>query len=530
MEILEPFTDNVVFSESAFTIIYLRALFHIGQALHLSADPRRTMQSVVEALHQHADMQIATITLVDSSSGALVINAVAPMGPNTLCDDACYRSGEGVLGTVLAAGRTILVPRAGDEPRFLNKCGLLKRNLPFIGVPIRIGTQELVGVLATQPNLMDKEHLLQHAWFLEMVSHLLVQSILLARKLEEEKRHIAAHRDQLLMEVRNRYGFDNVIGRSSSMRQVFDQVRMVSKWNTTVLLRGESGTGKELIAHAIHFNSPRAKAPFIRLNCAALPDNLLESELFGHEKGAFTGAVGTRRGRFELAHGGTLFLDELGEISSAFQAKLLRVLQEGEFERVGGEQTLRVDVRIIAATNRNLEDAVWRGQFRQDLYYRLNVMTITLPPLRVRKEDIPEIARFLLARIAKRQGRRLVITDTTMRALLQHDWPGNVRELENCLERAAVMSEGNTLLPESVVMAHAFGEGKPFPTLRATATAMGVPEGEESAMMDEGDKDRVIQALRKTGWVKAKAARLLGLTPRQIAYRIKTFGIQTETF
>ncbi|MBF0428527.1 MAG: sigma 54-interacting transcriptional regulator, partial [Magnetococcales bacterium] len=342
------------------------------------------MQSVVEALHQHANMKIATITLVDGVSGALVVNAVAPLGPNAMCDDVCYRSGEGVLGTVLAAGRTILVPRAGDEPRFLNKCGLLERHLPFIGVPIRIGTRELVGVLAAQPSLMNKERLIQQAWFLEMVSHLLVQSILLARKMEEQKRHIVEHRDRLLMEVRNRYGFDNVVGKSPSMRQVFEQVRLVARWNTTVLLRGESGTGKELIAHAIHFNSPRAKAPFIKLNCAALPDNLLESELFGHEKGAFTGALSIRRGRFELAHGGTLFLDELGEISSAFQAKLLRILQEGEFERVGGEQTLRVDVRIIAATNRNLEEAVQRGHFRQDLYYRLNVMTISMPPLRTR--------------------------------------------------------------------------------------------------------------------------------------------------
>ncbi|MBF0190356.1 MAG: nif-specific transcriptional activator NifA [Magnetococcales bacterium] len=527
MEILEPFTEDVIFSEKSVTTTYLRALFHVGQALQLSADPRRTMQSVAEALHRYADMEIATITLVELSSGSLVINAMAPMGTKSMCD-VCYRSGEGVLGTVLAAGRTILVPRAGDEPRFLNKCGLLERHLPFIGVPIRIGEQELVGVLAVQPKLMAAEKLMHHAWFLEMVSHLLVQSILLARKVEEEKRNLAEHRDRLLMEVRNRYGFDNVIGRSASMRQVFDQVRMVSKWNTTVLLRGESGTGKELIAHAIHFNSPRAKLPFIKLNCAALPDNVLESELFGHEKGAFTGAVGIRRGRFELAHGGTLFLDELGEISPTFQAKLLRVLQEGEFERVGGEQTLRVDVRIIAATNRNLEEAVQRGLFRQDLYYRLNVMTITLPSLSSRKEDIPEISRFLLARIAKRQGRRLVITDATMRLLLQHDWPGNVRELENCLERAAVMSEGNILLPDSIVFATALGEIKPASVISAPAFRLPETEGEEE--MGEGEKERVIQALRKTGWVKAKAARLLGLTPRQIAYRIKIFGIETETF
>ncbi|MBF0460833.1 MAG: nif-specific transcriptional activator NifA [Magnetococcales bacterium] len=528
MEILEPFTEESVFAENTVATTCLRALFHVGQALHLSPDPRRTMQSVVEALHQYANMKTAIITLVEAQSGSLVVNAVFPKSAGALHDDLCYRPGEGVLGTVLAAGRTVLVARAADEPRFLNKSGLLDRHLPFIGVPIRIGDQELVGVLAAQPESMDMARLIQQAWFLEMVSHLLVQSILLVRKLEEGKRELVDHRDRLLMEVRNRYGFDNIIGRSDAMRRVFEHVRMVSKWNTTVLLRGESGTGKELIAHAVHFNSPRAKAPFVKLNCAALPDNLLESELFGHEKGAFTGAVGVRRGRFELAHGGTLFLDELGEISPAFQAKLLRVLQEGEFERVGGEQTLRVDVRIIAATNCNLEDAVVRGQFRRDLYYRLNVVAIPLPPLRARREDIPEIARFLLARTSKRQNRRLILADAAMRLLMKHEWPGNVRELENCLERAAVMSDGNMIGPEHILISDVLGEVQSFPTTSAQAPER--LEEQEAAEMGEGEKERVVQALRKTGWVKAKAARLLGLTPRQIAYRIKIFNIATETF
>ncbi|MEO5349864.1 MAG: nif-specific transcriptional activator NifA [Magnetococcus sp. YQC-3] len=529
MEILEPFaSEDAIFPDHTVATSYLRALFHIGQALHLSSDPRRTMQSVVEALHQYADMKTAIVTLVDVQSGSLFINAVFPKSAGALHDDVCYRPGEGVLGTVLAAGRTVLVARAADEPRFLNKSGLLDRHLPFIGVPIRIGDQELVGVLATQPQPMHMASLLQHAWFLEMVGHLLVQSILLTRKVEEERRNLVDHRDRLLMEVRNRYGFDNIVGRSDAMRKVFESVRMVARWNTTVLLRGESGTGKELIAHAVHFNSPRAKAPFVKLNCAALPDNLLESELFGHEKGAFTGAVGVRRGRFELAHHGTLFLDELGEISPAFQAKLLRVLQEGEFERVGGEQTLRVDVRIIAATNCNLEEAVLRGQFRRDLYYRLNVVTISLPPLNSRKEDIPEIARFLLAKISKRQGRRLVLADASMRLLMQHDWPGNVRELENCLERAAVMSPINMIGPENILVSDALGAVKAGPSL--CAPLPGLPDVDEAEELGEEEKERVIRALRKTGWVKAKAARLLGLTPRQIAYRIKIFHIATETF
>ncbi len=256
----------------------------------------------------------------------------------------------------------------------------------------------------------------------------------------EERKHLVSERDRLLQEVRTQYGFDNIIGRSAAMRRVFEQIRAVAKWTTTVLIRGESGTGKELVANSIHYNSLRADKPFIRLNCAATSDQLLESELFGHEKGAFTGAADHRLGRFEQADGGTLFLDEIGEISSSFQAKLLRVLQEGEFERVGSSQSRNVDVRIIAATNRNLEEDVQAGKFREDLYYRLNVMPIYMPPLRSRIEDLPDLARSLAGRIGGRQGRQLVVTDCALRLMIQYDWPGNIRELENVLERAAVMA------------------------------------------------------------------------------------------
>jgi Nif-specific regulatory protein len=295
----------------------------------------------------------------------------------------------------------------------------------------------------------------------------------------------------------------------------------VAKWNTTVLVRGESGTGKELIACAIHYNSPRAAGPLLKLNCAALPDNLLESELFGHEKGAFTGAVNQRKGRFEQAHGGTLFLDEIGDISPAFQAKLLRVLQEGELERVGSSQTLRVDVRIIAATNRDLETAVESGDFREDLYYRLNVMPIFMPPLRERQEDIPDLARFLVDKIAKQQGRMLAITDGAIRVLMRHPWPGNVRELENCLERSAIMS-ANGVIAQDVI------EVNGLSPRGAGATPPPAPALEridlDAADLDE--RERVIAALEQAGWVQAKAARLLGMTPRQIAYRIQILDIK----
>jgi Nif-specific regulatory protein len=321
--------------------------------------------------------------------------------------------------------------------------------------------------------------------------------------------------------VSRQYSFENIIGSSAPMRRVFEQIRAVAKWTTTVLIRGESGTGKELVASAIHYNSPRSDKPFIRLNCAALSDTLLESELFGHDKGAFTGANDHRLGRFEQADGGTLFLDEIAEISAPFQAKLLRVVQEGEFERVGSSKTRAVDVRIIAATNRNLEEDVAEGKFREDLYYRLNVMPIYMPPLRARTEDIPDLARFLATRISERQGRTLELTDCAFRLLMQHDWPGNVRELENCLERAAVMAEDGIINRDALILT-----GLEEKILAQGGNLVQPPDNFNSPDLDE--RERIVAALEHAGWVQAKAARLLGMTPRQIAYRIQQFDIKVR--
>jgi Nif-specific regulatory protein len=363
-----------------------------------------------------------------------------------------------------------------------------------------------------------------------MIANLIGQAVRLSRSVEAERRALREERDTLRRQVKSSHGFDNIIGRTDRMRLVFEQVRQVAKWNTTVLLRGESGTGKELIASAIHYNSPRAGGAFVKLNCAALPDNLLESELFGHEKGAFTGAQSQRKGRFEQADGGTIFLDEIGEISPAFQAKLLRILQEGEFERVGGTRTLSVDVRVIAATNRNLEQEVKDGVFREDLYYRLNVMPILMPALRERIEDIPELAKFLVDKLAKRQGRELSITDSALGVLMRHHWPGNVRELENCMERAAVMSEGG-IIDRDVLNLTGLDVGT-LPDAAAAVTLTPSPAADNIDLSDPDidERERVIAALEQAGWVQAKAARLLGMTPRQIAYRIQTMKIRVKQF
>jgi len=502
----------------------LAALFEVSSVLSRSLLLSQTLTEVLEVLCRHERLTKGMVSLVDRETGDLLVSALHEDGVAPF-ESVRYQPGEGLIGRILERNRPWVVPRLADEPRFLDKLGVYDPQLPFIGVPIRIGEEGAVGVFAGQPPASDTE-LHQRARFLEMVANLIGQAVRLARMVEDERQELREERDKLRRVVRGKHGFDSIIGHTDAMKLVFDQVRQVAKWNTTVLIRGESGTGKELVADAIHYNSPRVRNHFIKLNCAALPDNLLESELFGHEKGAFTGASTQRKGRFEQADGGTLFLDEIGDISPAFQAKLLRVLQQGEFERVGGSRTLKVDVRIIAATNRDLETEVKAGDFREDLYYRLNVMPIHMPSLCERIEDVPELARFLVAKIAKMQGRELRVTDSALRVLMRHSWPGNVRELENCLERAAVMSEQGVIDRDVINMAGldvGVADSDP-PALSASSPTVDL----DDPSLDE--RERVIAALEEAGWVQARAARLLNMTPRQIAYRIQTLNIKVRQF
>ena len=499
----------------------LDTLFRVSQVLSRSLNLHETLQGVLVALHESAGMQRGMVTLKSSEDNDQSVVALYDVDPNVV-SEVSYRLGEGIVGAVYKKGQKRVTDCLGGEPDFLDRLGFYDAGLPFIGVPIQIGEHGTVGVLAAQPISSNHQELELQARFLEMVANLIAQSVQLSWQVETEKRALADERDSLRREVKSNYGFDNMVGHSPLMRRVFDQVRQVAKWNTTVLIRGESGTGKELIANAIHYNSPRASNTFVKLNCAALPDNLLESELFGHEKGAFTGASTQRKGRFEQASGGSIFLDEIGEISPAFQAKLLRVLQEGEFERIGSNKTMKVDVRIIAATNRDLESEVEAGEFREDLYYRLNVMPIQMPALRERSEDVPDLAAFLIEKIAKQQGRDLSITDSAVRVLMRHSWPGNVRELENSLERAAIMSANGAIDREAVTMS-----GIEERVVKVT-TSNGASSNVDLDDPELDERERVIAALEQAGWVQAKAARLLNMTPRQIAYRIQTLRIKVR--
>jgi len=497
----------------------LNTLYQVSQVLSRSLQLRETLDEVLKLLDSCGLLSCGMVCLREEGSGELIVCALHDKCSQPK-ESVRYLPGEGIIGVIMESGDSIVVENLSNETRFLDRLGVYNTELPFIGVPIRIGELgQPAGVLAAQPP--SRNQLPEQARFLVMVANLIGQTVRLSRKVENERHEIEAERDKLRREVKAEHGFDSIVGHTSVMRRVFTQVRQVAKWNTTVLIRGESGTGKELIANAIHYNSPRANGSFIKLNCASLPDTLLESDLFGHEKGAFTGAVSQRKGRFERADGGTLFLDEIGEISAAFQAKLLRVLQEGEFERLGGLRSLKVDVRVIAATNRNLEEEVEKGHFREDLYYRLNVMPIRMPALRERIEDIPDLARFLVTKIAGHQGRPLNIMDSAIRLLMRHSWPGNVRELENCLERAAILSEDGEI-DRDIISITGLDE-----KLQPVESALS-PQQVDLHDPDMDERERVIAALEQAGWVQAKAARLLGMTPRQIAYRIQTLDIQVR--
>ncbi len=332
---------------------------------------------------------------------------------------------------------------------------------------------------------------------------------------EREKRELLEEENQILQEMINT-PYEEIIGQSPEMKKVFSIIERVAKQDSTVLIEGESGTGKELVARAIHRQSHRADKPFIKVNCGALNENLLESELFGHEKGAFTGAIRQKRGRFELANGGTLFLDEIGDISPTMQVKLLRVIQEQEFERVGGEQTIKVDVRIISATNKNLAELIKKGLFREDLYYRLSVIPIQLPSLRERKSDIPLLANFFLQKILKNKpGLKKTIPSESMQLFMDYSWPGNIRELENLVERLVVISPAEEIEPELV--AQQLG--------RTLVAPDSYDEGSLDQTMSDYEKNLILQALKQAGGIKNKAAKLLGIRTSTLYYKMEKYGI-----
>jgi Nif-specific regulatory protein len=512
--------------------VELSAIYEISKILSSSLDLHKTIGGVLQVLSSHLHMRRAMVSLVQDT-GELHVVGASGLSREEISRGR-FRSGEGVTGQIMKTGTPVVVPDVSQEPLFLNRTGARDLEtghgvIAFVGVPIKVG-RSCVGVLSVDREVDSSPVNFEHdVRFLAMAANLIGQTVRLHRNVAAEREELLREKSRLQKELKSKFRIDNVIGVSKRMQEVFAEVHQAAPGRSTVLLRGESGTGKEVIARAIHLLSPRKDATFVRVNCAALTETLLESELFGHEKGAFTGALHERKGRFEMAHKGTLFLDEIGEISLAFQTKLLRALQEREFERVGGNHSIRVDVRIIAATNRNLEEAVAAGTFRADLYYRLNVVSIFLPPLRERREDIPLLIEHILERFNAENDRRVTLSPEAMQVMLNCNWPGNVRELENCIERTATMTHGDVI--HDLDMPCQQGKCLSLALQSYGGHAGIVPIIPDAASATPGDtaptteRERLLWAMEKCGWVQAKAARLLDMTPRQIGYALKKYHI-----
>lgn len=519
----------------------LTALYEVSKILASTLDLEKALPAVLRILDGFLDMKKGTVTLVDPDTGDLFIEAALDLSEEER-RRIRYRVGEGITGKVLKSKVPMLIPDVGAEPLFLDKThrrpDRKNQRISFLAVPIRRGIQVL-GVLSIDRSPREMEFSYEEDLrFLTMVGNLIGQTVTLHRQITKERAALLEEQSRLKHQLQVTYKLDNIVGQSKVMHSIFEAVKRVAPSRATVLLRGESGTGKELIARAIHYNSLRASGPFIALNCAALPETLLEAELFGYEKGAFTGATGEKKGRFELAHGGTLFLDEIGDMPLPFQAKLLRVLQEKRFERLGGTKTLEVDVRLIAATNRNLEEAVSKGQFRSDLYFRLNVVTLYMPPLRERREDIPLLSQHILHRLNREYDRSCRLTASGLEVLMRCTWPGNVREMENCMERVIVMLKEDAITGQdfhcetcpSFLHGALFSRAStPGATPLPTPTSLPETQGSHAAESPEDDQRvRILEALERCGWVQAKAARMLGLTVRQLNYRIQKYGIEVR--
>ena len=500
----------------------LTVLYKVSQLIGSSFDFQEVFPEILKTFHFHLGMNRGTITLLNPDTGELEIKAAHGMTDEEV-KRGKYLVGEGITGKVVETGEPMVVPQIGKEPLFLNRTqsreNLTKSETSFICVPIKNGPNVL-GALSVDRLFTEEIAFEEDVRLLSIVASMIAQGLKIQQMIQDEKKQLLSENITLKEKLKERYSLYSIVGTSNKMAEVFQMIERIARTDVTVLIRGESGTGKELVANAIHFNSARASKPFLKLNCAVLPDTLVESELFGHEKGSFTGATEQRAGRFERADGGTLFLDEIGTLNLTAQAKLLRVLQEKEFERIGGNRTFRVDVRIIAATSKDLERSIEEGTFREDLYYRLNVFPIFIPPLRERKTDILLLADHFIEKFNqkhKKDVRR--ISTPAIDMLMQYHWPGNVRELENCIERAVLFCTDRVI--------HSYHLP---PTLQTGERSGTVPSFSFQGAMKNFERELIIDALKNSRGNMAEAARLLKTTERVVSCNIKKFQINPKSY
>jgi Nif-specific regulatory protein len=524
----------------------LDILERISQILGESTDLNEVFQRAMNVLSEQLDVVRAALMLRDEASDELRIRAAIGLSREQM-QRGRYATGEGVVGQVMASGEPQVIPDPRQHEHFLNRTGSRALDegeepgpVSFICVPVREG-ERLIGAMSVDRPAADEAALQADARLLKIIAGSIGQTIRIHHLVQTEKEKLLAENEQLRDNLRGKYGFENIIGQSPAMEDVLATVGQVASSRATVLLLGETGGGKELIAKAIHYNSPRRNKPFIRVNCGALAPQLLESELFGHVRGAFSGAVRDKVGRFEAAEGGTIFLDEIATLEPQLQVKLLRVLQERELERVGDHRTIAVDERIIAATNMDLEEEVRKGTFREDLYYRLNVVSVNIPPLRARREDIPQLIDHFLDRYNRENSRDLrKISRDVLNTLLRYPWPGNVRELENTIERAVVLSQGDTftedLLPLQIRMfAQQVRGDQDEESLEAIAARLAARALDRPAEDGHGVYERVVgeverqllrDALQRNGGVKTRTADYLGINRNTLNKKVKELAVE----
>lgn len=502
----------------------LTVLYKIAHLLASGLDLEKIMNSVLEILEIHAGMKRGMITILSPDNEELAIDIARGISEEEK-RKGIYRPGEGITGRVVASGCPIAIPILGEEPTFLDRTGARKgikqSDLSFLCVPIKSGTLVIGALSVDRLAVEDTDTLEGELRFLEAVADLIAQAVQVRRRQYDQLHALEKENLELRRSLEDKGKPDQMTGNSSSMRDVYRQIAQVASSSTTVLIRGETGTGKELVARAIHQKSPCVQGPFVAVNCAALPESLLESELFGHEKGSFTGATAKRIGRFEAADGGTLFLDEIGEMSLSAQSRLLRAIQEKEIQRIGGSESIKVNVRLICATNRNLENDVKDGRFREDLYYRVNVFTIVLPPLRERGADVLLLSDYFVRKYSKLHDKEIErISTSAIDMLSAYHWPGNVRELENVIERAVIVATGDVI----------DGHDLP-PTLQIKDTAL---QGKRNDTFDKlvaaYEKELITDALKDARGNQTEAAKMLGTTKRIIQYKVTKYGIDYERF
>ena len=503
--------------------IELGILYRISQAMAHQQDVSALVNEVLDILETEMGMLRGTLTLRRPDADVFVIEASRGLTTEEK-ERGQYKLGEGITGQVAKTMKPILITDIRKDSRFLDRTKSRgNANVAFLCVPI-LHHRRAIGTLSIDRLASDDVSLKRDLDFLKLVANIIAEAVARIREQIEERDSLVAENKRLRLELGDQYRPASLIGNCSSMRALFEQIAQVADSTATVLIRGESGTGKELVARAIHYASPRKNGAFVAVNCAALPEQLIESELFGHEKGAFTGAGQQRKGRFELANGGTLFLDEIGDISAAVQVRLLRVIQERTFERVGGSQAVSVNVRVIAATSRNLEKAIQEGRFREDLYYRLNVFPIHIPPLRERRSDIVLLADHFLQKYGKVYNKPIKrLSTAAINMMMAYHWPGNVRELENCIERTVLTSVDGVI--------HGYSLPPSLQTGDQTHTAIIPDEGASLAdMVDSYEREIIIDAIKKHRGNAAAAARHLRTTQRILNYTIKKLGVQPKSY